>query len=237
MAMDLQRAQTTTRRALGYRSGYGRTIVPPARRQRARRSPLTGAAWQGATLAAVFGLALGALTDWGQSQLPWYADSLTNSAGSWVLVAFLAGLAASRIRRSIVYGSVCMVSLVIGYYFSAAERGIPVAASIVIFWTMAAVVFGPIVGLAAGWVRHGEPIRMGAGAGVLAGVLAGESVYALRYLSGSTSTAYWTIQLLLALTLGVGLAWRGSRRMSSLFVSAIIGILVAGVVCAIEVSA
>jgi hypothetical protein len=235
--MDLQRAETPPRGGLGYRSGYGQTEMSPARRHSARRSPLTGAAWQGAILAAVFGLALGALTDWGQSQLPWYAGSLANSAGSWVLVAFLAGLAASGVRRSIVLGSLCMVGLVIGYYVTAAERGIPVAASLVVFWTLAAVVFGPIVGLAAGWVRHGEPIRMGAGAGVLAGVLAGESVYALRYLSGSTSTTYWTIQLLLALTLGVGLAWRGSRRPSSLFVSALVGILVAGVVCAIEVSA
>jgi Family of unknown function (DUF6518) len=192
--------------------------------------------WQGAISATVFGLALGALTDWSQSRLPWYAGSLANSAGSWVLVAFLAGLAASRIRRSIVYGGVSMVGLVIGYYITAASRGIPVAPAVVIFWTMAAVVFGPLVGLAAGWVRHGEPIRMGAGAGILAGILAGESVYALRYLSASTSTAYWTIQLLLGVTLGVALACRGSRRVSSLFVSALACVLFAGVVCAIEVS-
>ena len=129
-----------------------------------------------------------------------------------------------------------MVSLTIGYYITAAARGIPVGAKPVIFWLVASMVFGPVVGLAAGWVRRGGPIQMGVGAGVFAGLLAGEAVYALRYLE-FTSTAYWTIQLLVAISLAVGLACRGSQRASSLFASALALFLVAGVVCAIEVSA
>jgi hypothetical protein len=107
----------------------------------------------------------------------------------------------------------------------------------VTFWVCAALVVGPIVGLAAGWVRHAGPIRTGAGAGILAGFLAGESLYALHYLGQSTSPAYWTIQLVVAGALGVWLAWRGSRWLPSVFVSALACTIVACAVYAMEVSA
>jgi hypothetical protein len=129
-----------------------------------------------------------------------------------------------------------MVGLNIGFYLTAAARGIPLSASSVVFWVTAALLFGPIVGLAAGWVRHGSAVYAGTGAGILAGFLAGESIYALRYLSQSTAPGYWEIQLLVAAVLGVALAWRGSRRPAALFASALACTLVAGVVCALEVS-
>jgi hypothetical protein len=192
--------------------------------------------WWGAALATVIGLALGALTDIGQSRLPWYAGSLANSAGSWVLATFLVALGGSRIRQSIGRGGLCLVGLNIGFYLTAAARGIPLSASSVVFWVTAALIFGPIVGLAAGWVRHGGAIFAGTGAGILAGFLAGESIYALRYLSQSTTPGYWESQLLVAAALGVVLAWRRSRWPVALFASALACTVVAGVVCALEVS-
>jgi hypothetical protein len=199
--------------------------------------PTTHTAWFGALCAVAVGLVLGALTDVGQSHLPSFAWSLANSGGSWVLVAFLAALWSSRVRESITQGAACLLALDVGFYLTAAARGVPLSAHDVAFWVFAAAVVGPIVGLAAGWVRHGGPIRVGAGAGVLAGFLTGESIYALHYLSQSTSPAYWTIQLLVGAALGVWLAWRGSRWFPSVFVSALACTIVGCVVYAIEVRA
>jgi hypothetical protein len=221
----------------GSRVSYDKRSPSPPGIERSPRAHSIRAARLGLMSATTIGLVLGALTDWGQSRLPWYAGSLANSAGSWVLVAFFAALGGSRIRLSVGRGVLCMVGLNLGYYITAAARGIPISASAVSFWLVAAAVFGPVVGLAAGWVRHGGSIQIGAGSGILAGFLAGESIYALRYLSHSTTTTYWTIQLLVAVALGVGLALRASRRAPSLFASALACALVAGVICATEVRA
>jgi hypothetical protein len=217
--------------------GGHRATFQQARPERTPTTWPTVGVWWGAALATFIGLALGALTDIGQSHLPWYAGSLANSAGSWVLATFLVALGGSRVRHSVARGALCMVALNVGFYLTAAARDIPLSASSVVFWLTAALVFGPIVGLSAGWVRHGGAIRAGIGAGTLAGFLVGESVYALRYLSQSTTPGYWEIQLLVAAVLGVALAWRGSRRpAASLFTSALACTVVAGVVCALEIS-
>jgi hypothetical protein len=206
---------------------------------RALRAALTTSrvAWRGALFAMAVGFVLGALTDVGQSRLPWVAGSLANSGGSWVLVAFLVALRGSSVRQSISQGSACLLALDAGYYLTAAHRGIPVSSASVVFWVFAAVVVGPIVGLAAGWIRHAGPIRSGLGAGVLAGFLAGESIYALHYLGQSTSPVYWTIQLVVAGVLGLWLAWRRSQWLPSVFVSALACTLVGCAVYALELSA
>jgi hypothetical protein len=213
--------------------GAHRTFLRPERRPAVW--PAAELLW-GAALAALIGLALGAVTDVAQSHLPWYAGSLANSAGSWVLLTFLVALGGSRLHQSIVRGGLCMVGLNVGFYFMAAARGIAVSSASVVFWTTAALVFGPIVGLTAGWVRRCGAVQVGIGAGTLAGFLAGESAYGLRYLGQSTNPGYWEIQLLVALVLGVALAWRSPRRPAALFASALACTLVAGVVCALEVS-
>jgi len=215
----------------------GPTTLSPGRIRRSPKAWSSESAWLGLVSASVIGLVIGALTNWGQSRLPWYAGSLANSAGSWVLVAFLAALSGSRIRHSVSRGFLCLVTLTVGYYIAAVARDIPVSVSAAMFWLLAAGVFGPIVGLTAGWVRHGGSIQIGVGSGTLAGFLAGEAIYALRYLGESTSTTYWTIQILLAAGLALGLALRASRRVPALFASALACTLVAGVICAIEVRA
>jgi hypothetical protein len=199
--------------------------------------PMTRTAWFGALFAVAVGLVLGGLTDVGQSHLPSFAWSLTNSGGSWVLVAFLVALRGSRVRQSIMQGTACLLALDVGFYITAAARDVPLSAPAVAFWVLAAVVVGPIVGLAAGWVRHSGPIRTGAGAGILAGFLAGESIYALHYLSQSTSPVYWTIQLVVGGGLGLWLAWRGSRWFPSVFVSGLACTVVACAVYAVELRA
>ena len=74
---------------------------------------------------------------------------------------------------------------------------------------LAAVIIGPLLGVAASWVRRGSPITAALGAGAAAGLLGGESVYGLTVIAGSTSSRYWAIQLAVAVVLLVALnAWR-----------------------------
>jgi hypothetical protein len=178
-------------------------------------SPPRRVASSGALVALAVGLALGGLTDEGQHWLPWAASSLANSGGSWVLVSFVVALAAGTVGRAVVRGGAALVGLVIGYYVVAALRGVPVGASSVEFWVVAALVIGPLVGLAAGWVRHGQPSQVAVGAGTVGGLLVGEAAYSLRFLSGSTSATYWSAQFVLGLSLMLALlVWR-ARRLTS----------------------
>jgi Family of unknown function (DUF6518) len=166
----------------------------------------------GGLAALTVGAVLGGLTDAGQTWLPWAASSLANSGGSWVLAAFLIALPAARVRQATAWGGLSMVGLVVGYYLTAAQRGVPVAPSAVEFWVVAALVIGPVVGLTAGWVRRGSPLRVAAAAGVVGGLLVGEALYGLRYIDPWTSTKYWVLQALVGLGLMVGLLAGRARR-------------------------
>ena len=171
-----------------------------------------GGVWLGAAAALLIGTVLGGLTDVGQIWLPWIASSLANSGGSWVLVSFLVALAAGSAARAVAGGGLSLLGLVIGYYLTAAERGVAFSPAAVRFWVVAAVMIGPAVGLAAAWVRYGTPWRVAVGAGVVGGLLVGEGVYGLRFIYHSTSSVYWGAQILVGLGLVLGLlAWRARR--------------------------
>ena len=74
---------------------------------------------------------------------------------------------------------------------------------------VAAVIAGPLLGLAASGVRRGSPVAAALGAGAAAGLLGGESVYGLTAIAGSTSSLYWMSQLAIAVVLLIALdAWR-----------------------------
>jgi len=71
----------------------------------------------------------------------------------------------------------------LGYYAVNELRGFPSSPRAVLVWTVAAVLVGPVLGLAAHWLRTGNVTRAAAGVGVPVGVLVGEGVYGLRYKS------------------------------------------------------
>ena len=71
---------------------------------------------------------------------------------------------------------------------------------------------GPLVGLAAGWLRHAGRRAGALGAGVLGGLLAGEAAYGLTALKFSSPADYWHVQFVLGAGLAVGLPLWGSRR-------------------------
>jgi hypothetical protein len=93
------------------------------------------------------------------------------------------------------------------------------------------VIIGPLLGVAASWVRRGSPVTAALGAGAAAGLLGGESVYGLTTIAGSTSSLYWTIQLALAVALLAALdAWRvreGAAIVLSVVTAATVGALTA----------
>jgi Family of unknown function (DUF6518) len=175
-------------------------------------------------LAVVVGLAVGGLTEWSVPHLPFSLEPLANSAAPWVLVAFAVALTARRTGESLLLAVVTLLALVVGFYFVEAGRGWGVSRHQVVFWSVASVVIGPLVGLAAGWLRNAGRTRAALGAGVLGGLLAGEAVYGLAELRFSTPVDYWHVQFVLGLALAIALPlWRSRRylrgRISALAVS------------------
>jgi hypothetical protein len=95
--------------------------------------------------------------------------------------------------------------LVLGFYVVEAGRRWGVSRHQVALWCVASVAIGPLVGLAAGWLRHAELRRAAVGAGVLGGLLSGEAVWGLTGLRFSSPANYWHAQFVLGVALAVAL--------------------------------
>jgi hypothetical protein len=163
-------------------------------------------------LAAAVGFAAGALTGWSVPHLPFYLEPLGNTAAPWVLVAFAVALGGRRVRESLVLAVVTLFTLVLGFYAAEALHGWPVSGHQVGLWSVACVVVGPVVGLAAGWFRHAGRTWRALGAGVLGGLLAGEAIYGHTALRFSSPADYWYVQFFVGVGLAVGLTlWRSCR--------------------------
>lgn len=171
---------------------------------------------------AVVAVILGALTSVGQTVLPDQARSLANSSGSWVSVAFAAALLVAgppRPRRSspaavaeaALAGAIALWGLLAGYVVTAHLRDYPMSSFYLMFWTVAGALVGPIVGIAAAWVRGAVAWRAGLGAGVVGGVVLGEAAYGLTVVAATTSPVYWVVQAAAGLGLLVVVARRRDR--------------------------
>jgi Family of unknown function (DUF6518) len=164
------------------------------------------------TLAVVVGFVAGAVTEWSVPHLSFTLGPLSNTAAPWVLVAFVVALTARRMEEALVLAVVTFLGLVLGFYVAEAIRGWPVSRHQVVFWLAASFAAGPLVGLAAGWLRHAGRMAGAFGAGVIGGLLAGEAVYGLRELQFSSAAGYWHVQFVLGIGLAVGLTlWRWRR--------------------------
>lgn len=144
---------------------------------------------------AAIALVLGGLTAYAQQWLPAQLTSLANSSGSWVLVAFLLALLASRPVLAAVSGAAALFMLLAGYVIAADLRGYESSTALLVFWGTAAVLVGPFVGLAAHWCRSGGPGLVACGAGLIGGLLIGEAVYGLVVIGDTTYPPYWWGQL------------------------------------------
>ncbi|HEY1916952.1 MAG TPA: DUF6518 family protein [Streptosporangiaceae bacterium] len=165
------------------------------------------------TLAVTVGLAAGAVTEWSVPHLPYSLEPLSNTAAPWILVAFAVALTARWMGESLVLAVVSLVALVVGFYVAEALRGWGVSQHQIVFWSATSVVVGPLIGLAAGWLRHAGRVAGALGAGVLGGLLVGEAVHGLTALKFSSSAGYWDVQFVLGVGLAAGLTlWRFRGR-------------------------
>ncbi len=128
------------------------------------------------------GLALGVLTQIGQSVLPEGLGQVANSISVWVAVAFFVGAIASTPRLASVVGFVTLVAALVGYYGMIWIRfGYTGGGSSLILWTVGALLGGFVFG-PAGWYWRWTSgnVRIAAIA-LLAAVFVAEGLYLLRH--------------------------------------------------------
>ena len=160
-----------------------------------------------ALLIAVVSFVLGGLTSVGQQFLPDEVNSLANSAGSWVIICF-AVIYFSKTRGWIAapLGIVAFIALNEGYGLVTRLKGFDYGIGFDNIWTLIAIVAGPVVGLAAAWLRSSSTVLRALGSAVPSAVLMGEGVFGLLYVSDTTSPVYWTADLIVGVLLVLALA-------------------------------
>jgi len=143
-------------------------------------------------------LAAGAITPFAQQYLPEWLSSLANASGSWTMIGLLA-VYVSRARGLLaaVLGATALVLLNEAYSAVSSARGYPYVGGFASQWTYVALVAGPIVGLAASWLRWSRPNPLLVALAVAApsAVLIGEGIYGLTLIADSTSPVYWCLQI------------------------------------------
>lgn len=175
-------------------------------------------------LSALGGVTFGGLTQLGQSFLPDWLHSVANSAAPWVVLAFLFALLSRAMWAACASGLLTLAGLELGYVAMASIRGYPSAVTTVAFWLVAAVVFGPPVGLGAYLLRIRAERWGAAGGGLLAGIVSGEGLSSYLRIRDTTSPGYWIAEMLV----GLGLLGLVCRRAG---VGWAIAGFVVGVVC------
>lgn len=152
---------------------------------------------------------IGGVTSFAQGFLPEVMASAANSVSGWTLpTALMVWLTARHAAFAAVLGPTSFVGLVLGYTIASDLRGLFYSP---VLWGAVALLAGPIVGIAACWLRQ-TGWRAALGAGVLGGVLIGESCYGLTVVAATTHWFYWVAVALIGLALlAVVLVRRVSR--------------------------
>jgi hypothetical protein len=153
------------------------------------------------------GLAVGVGTSLGQTSLDGVLSAFVNSASAWLVAPFLVGSRMTSDRRAAAAGlAVCVLQLV-GYSLTSELRGFSSGGAIVVFWTMCAIVGGPVFGLAGRLWRTRTDGLSGLGAAVLAAAFLSEGawVYVHELAYYGTAALWIAIGTLLALTMTHGM--------------------------------
>ena len=173
----------------------------------------------GLTVAVVVGLAVGALTAYGQGWLSDSTSSLANSAGPWSLAAFVVARYNRRLLPAVVAAVLVLACCEFGYVIANRIRDVPSATSTVVFWLTAAVLAGPPLGVAAAWSTRRD-LRRQLGFGVVGGVLIGEGWYGWTTVADTTDWRYWAVELVISVAIVVAVAWRSRRALDATVVVA-----------------
>ena len=184
-------------------------------------------------LCALGGLAVGVLTSFGQGgALPAQVASLANSAGAWSAAAFLLCLSNRNPRLGLVLGPIALAAMLAGYDLATVVRGFPVSRSTILFWGLAAVVAGPVLGVGAAWARGDDPRRIALGVGPLAGILVGEAFYGLTVVAETTYGPYWVAQAIVGFACVAWVAARTRSLTATLACAAVAAVVAAAFVVA-----
>ena len=141
-------------------------------------------------------LAAGVLTPFAQQYLPEWVNSLANASGSWTMIGVLAVyLSQARGVLAAALGVTALVLLNEAYSAVSSARGYPYAGGFASPWTYVAIGAGPIVGLAAAWLRSTKPYLIAVAVAVPSAVLVGEGIYGLTMVADTTSPVYWWLQI------------------------------------------
>ena len=160
-----------------------------------------------AALAA--GLLLGVATQFLQGILPGPLNWLANSMSGWLVPAFAVGALAPAARLAAIPGPVLLYGALAGYQLAAHLRfGYGMSTTILLFWSVGAVVGGAVFGLA-GWTwRHGGDRGKAAATGLLAALLLAEGFYLWSILPDPATGVLFAAVGLAVPTL-IGGSWRG----------------------------
>ena len=152
-------------------------------------------------LVVVVGLGLGVVTQLAQGLLPSGWSQAANSIAPWLLVAFLVGAFQPSWRSAAVAGSATLLLALVGYYAMTVLRFSIGAGSVLLLWTIGAVVGGPLFG-AAGWAwKAGR--RPALALGLLAAAFIAEAGYRSVILAEPAVAAAFVLGgLLIPLVLG-----------------------------------
>jgi hypothetical protein len=181
--------------------------------QAKRRRPVWLRLAASAGVVIVIAVIAGGLTSFAQTVLPPWFASFANSASGWTTVTF-AAVYASRARPvpAAFLGAVAFVLMNESYGVVSTWRGYVYVGGITNMWNLIGLLVGPIVGLAAAWLRSPRPVLVALGAAAPAIVLIGEGVYGLTFIADSTEPGYWIGQLVVGVLF---LAWVIARRVRS----------------------
>jgi hypothetical protein len=195
-----------------------------------RRSAGTSQIAVAATLALAAGLAIGALTSFGQGHLDGALNAFVNSASAWLVAPFLLGTRMRTWGGAAAVGFLVCLSQLVGYAATSELRGFTYGGAIVVFWAVCAVVGGPVFGAAGRAWRTGTGDLRGLGGGVLASAFLAEGLWIYLHELHYYATAALWIGIGLVLALAMTRGWR-ERRWLPLIVA--IGVLAEVVLTAV----
>ena len=130
-------------------------------------------------IAVVAGLVAGAVTQLLQGILPPGIGSIANAATPWLAVAFGVGSTARRWWLAALAGAITLLAALVGYYGLVQVRygyGVELRGT-VLLWLIAAIVGGPVFGVAGRWWRGDGPWRRAIGPALLGASAMAEGVY------------------------------------------------------------
>jgi hypothetical protein len=147
------------------------------------------------------GLTVGVLSSIGRAHLDGTLDAFANSVSTWLVAPFVVGALAVTRRGAAAAGLATCAAQIVGYYAVDHLQGVRTPGSLIAFWTLCAVLGGPVFGIAGRLCREAK----GLGVAVLAGVFVAEGLYAyLHQLHQYVTATLW-------IGFGVALALLTSR--------------------------